>query len=158
VFTGGRAAGATPFRLAALCDTGPVRDGWDDGTVLDRIRALCRAFPEVEEAELQSRPLFHVRRRRFAIFNGADSPSRPRWQGCGRSLHLLTDPLERDALGEDRRFFVSPHHGDRGWLALGFDRPPVDWVEVGELIEMAYRQAAPRALGDRLPDFPAGRS
>ena len=116
----------------------------DDADALRRIRAICRRFPSVEEAALQDRPLFRVGSRRFAIFNGDGSPSRPRWQGVGRSLHVLTDPAEREALTQDSRFRPSPHHGDRGWLALRRDPGEVDWQEVAELLESAYRQAAGR--------------
>src|SRR4051794_30149656 len=41
-----------------------------DQSVLDRVRSICAALRESEEGVLQGRPLFHVRRRRFAIFNG----------------------------------------------------------------------------------------
>jgi hypothetical protein len=114
----------------------------DDDRALRKIRAICGRFPDVEEAELQDRPLFRVASRRFAIFNGDSSPSRPRWAGAGRSLHVLTDPLERDALAHDPRFSASPHHGDRGWVALRLDAGVVDWQEVAELLESGYRQAA----------------
>jgi len=124
--------------------TAAAADG--DATVLARIRTLCAAWPEVEEAELQDRPLFRVRRKRFAIFNGATAPERPRWHGCGQSLHVLTDPSERAALAQDPRFEPSPHHGDRGWMALRLDPTTTDWTEVAELLEAAYRQAAPAAL------------
>ena len=116
----------------------------DDDGALRRIRAICLRFPDAEEAVLQDRPLFRVGSRRFAIFNGDGSPPRPRWQGAGRSLHLLTDPMERQALEQDPRFCPSPHHGDRGWLALRLDSGEVDWQEVAELLESAYLQAAGR--------------
>ncbi len=83
--------------------------------------------------------MFRIGRRRFAIFNGATSDKRPRWSDSGRSLHLLADPHEIDALRHDGRFRVSPHHGDRGWLAVKLDDVgAVDWVEVAELLEPAY--------------------
>jgi predicted DNA-binding protein (MmcQ/YjbR family) len=123
-----------------------------DERALARIRRICRRFPEVEEAELQNRPLFRVRTKRFAIFNGASSPSRPRWQAFGRSLHFLTDPDERHALRDDGRFRVSPHHGDRGWMALDLEGPDVDWNEIAELLETAYRHVASRALVALLDD------
>jgi predicted DNA-binding protein (MmcQ/YjbR family) len=91
-----------------------------------------------------------VRSRRFAIVNRADSPPRPRWRGAGRSLHVVTDPAEREALRQDPRFVASPHHGDRGWLALGLDGDDVDWEEVAELLEAAYRHVAGRRLVERL--------
>ena len=79
------------------------------------------------------------------IFNGAGSTPRPRWSSSGRSLHFLTDPLEVEALRQDRRFSASPHHGHRGWMALRLDARDVDWDEVAELLESAYRQVVPRS-------------
>jgi predicted DNA-binding protein (MmcQ/YjbR family) len=118
----------------------------NDERALARLRAICLAFPEAEEAMLQDRPLFRVRSRRFALFNGASSPPRPRWKDFGRSLHFVTDPQERDALGQDGRFTASPHHGDRGWVAISLDGADVDWTELAELLETAYRHVAARAL------------
>lgn len=120
-------------------------DAGIDAEVLDRVRSLCRRLPGADEGALQDRPLFRVGRRRFAIFNPAASDTRPRWSGSGRSLHFLADPQEIDALRQDDRFAPSPHHGDRGWLALRLDDVgSVDWVEVAELLEFAYLQVAPR--------------
>src|SRR3954447_14750213 len=67
-----------------------------DAVALARIRGICQRFVGADEGELQSRPLFRVGRRRFAIFNGQTSPPRPRWNASGRSLHFLADPLEID--------------------------------------------------------------
>src|SRR3954452_10715335 len=116
-----------------------------DAGALARIRKACLRFPGTEEAALQGRPLFRVvaGNRRFAIFNGADAPPRPRWNSSGRSLHFVTDPSERDALTADGRFTPSPHHGDRGWLALRLDQGDIDWDEVDELVEAAYRCVIP---------------
>lgn len=122
----------------------------DDDRDLSLIRAICLRFPESEEAELQNRPLFRVRTRRFALFNGNGSRPRPRWSGFGRSLHFVTDPQEREALRQDPRFAVSAHHGDRGWMALDLQAGAVDWDEVAELLETAYRQVAGRQLVDEL--------
>jgi predicted DNA-binding protein (MmcQ/YjbR family) len=121
-----------------------------DASDLRHIRAICRVFPEVEETELQDRPLFRVNRRRFAIYNGDDAPAWSRWAHSGRSIHLLTDPAERDALAQDGRFVPSPHHGDRGWVALRLDRGEVDWDELAELLESGYREAAPQRLVELL--------
>ena len=119
----------------------------DDDIVLHRVRAICGGFAGADEGELQDRPLFRVGRRRFAIFNGETSPARSRWSQSGRSLHFVAESLEFEALRRDGRFTPSPHHGDRGWLALRLDDPDVaDWVEIAELLESAYRRIAPRAL------------
>ena len=125
------------------------RSGADDDC-LERIRVMCLAFPEAEEVlSYHQRPLFRVRRRRFAIFNGESSPPRKRWAGWGRSLHFPTAMDERAALRADGRFRASPHHGDRGWLAIDLD-DATDWVELAELVDAAYRQVAPRALVELL--------
>ena len=116
-----------------------------DDAALDRIRSICRQFDGADEGELQDRPLFRVGARRFAIFNGRASPPRPRWSSSGPSLHFLADPDEIAALREDGRFRSSPHHGDRGWLAIALeDHTTVDWDEIAELLESGYRQVAPR--------------
>ena len=123
------------------------RDSELDEVALGRIRRICQRFPGADEDELQSRPLFRVGRRRFAIFNGRTSPPRPRWNASGRSLHFLADPLEIEALRHDNRFSSSPHHGDRGWLAIAMDDlGVVDWDEIAELLESGYRQVAARLI------------
>ena len=120
-----------------------------DERVLDRVRRICAALPGSDEGLLQDRPLFHVRRRRYAIVNGESSPPRPRWNGSGRSVHFLSDPAEREALLHDPRFTRSPHHGDRGWLAIRVDADATDWQELAELLETAHRQVAPRGRARR---------
>lgn len=115
-----------------------------DQEVLDRVRLICTRFDGCEEGVLQDRPLFHVNRRRFAIFNGEASPPRPRWSAAGRSIHFLSDPSEREALLEDPRFTRSPHHGDRGWLAVRLEPDTLDWNELAELLDAAHDQVARR--------------
>ena len=128
-----------------LGDMQRERANEEDHVALERVRRICFGFARAEESELQGRPLFRVGKRRFAIFNGAVSPARPRWNASGRSLHFLTDPLEVEALRQDRRFSASPHHGNRGWMALRLDALDVDWHEVAELLESAYRQVLPHS-------------
>lgn len=113
---------------------------------LVRIRVVCARFPEAEEGVIQDRPLFHVRRRRFAILNSPDAPYRKRWKDFGRSLHFMTDPIRRSVLQGDSRFRVSPHHGFRGWMSLDLSSEGFDWSEIDELLESAYRAVAGREL------------
>ncbi len=42
-----------------------------------------------------------------------------------------------------QRFFRPPYVGQRGWLGIYLD-VEVDWVEVGIMVERAYRQISPR--------------
>lgn len=92
-----------------------------------------------------ARPLFRVRRRRFALFNGESSPPAKRWRGWGRSLHFLSEIDDREGLASDKRLRPSPHHRHRGWLAIDLD-DRTDCAELAEFIDAAYRQAAPAAL------------
>jgi inorganic pyrophosphatase len=117
-----------------------------DRVDLDRIRTICSRFPEADEDSLQGRPMFHVRRRRFAIFNGDDAPPRKRWQAFGRSLHFATRPLLHSQLADDDRFLASPHHGFRGWMALELGTHDVDWHEIERLLFQAYRHVANKKL------------
>ena len=112
-----------------------------DDEALQRVRVLCRALPDADEGKLQDRPLFRVGNRRFAIFNGETSPARKRWADSGRSLHFLADPDDIDALRADARFAASPHHGDRGWLALAIE-DDTDWDEVAELLAAAHARVS----------------
>jgi hypothetical protein len=121
-----------------------------DSADLTRIRTICSRFPEAEEGELQDRPLFHVRRRRFAIFNGTESPRRRRWESFGRSLHLATSPQLSAQIENDDRFVASPHHGFRGWVALDLEKGAFSWGEIDELLEAAYKHVAGRELVDEL--------
>jgi predicted DNA-binding protein (MmcQ/YjbR family) len=117
-----------------------------DEDYLERLREICLAHHEAEEVlPHHKRPLFRVRRRRFAIFNGETSPDRKRWAGWPRSLHFLADADERDALLADSRFRPSPHHPSSGWLAIELN-DETDWTELCELIDAAYNRAAPREL------------
>ena len=125
-----------------------------DSADLARLRGICRRFPEAQEGRLQDRPMFHVRRRRFAIFNGDESPFRPRWKAFGRSIHFMTDSTQRTQLEADNRFIASPHHGFRGWMALDLRADDVDWSEVDELLESAYRQVATKELRAELDQYP----
>ena len=116
-----------------------------DSADLALLRRICSRFPEAEEGSLQGRPLFHVRRRRFAIFNTSDAPPRRRWENFGKSLHFATAPEQRASLERDARFVVSPHHGFRGWIALDLGSD-IDWSEVDRLLESAYRSVAAKEL------------
>jgi predicted DNA-binding protein (MmcQ/YjbR family) len=47
--------------------------------------------------------------------------------------------------GDPERFFRPPYVGHRGWIGLRLDGE-VDWDEVAELCEDAYRSVAPKRL------------
>ena len=107
---------------------------YDDGDpVLARVRTCCTRLPESVEFESHGRPNFRAGSRRvFAVYGaGPDHP---------HALIVRVDPAEDAGLRADARFFVPPYYPDR--LAIDLDAPDVDWDEVGELLESAYRVVA----------------
>jgi predicted DNA-binding protein (MmcQ/YjbR family) len=106
----------------------------DDDPYLTELRAVCLRLPESVEVEAWGRPTFRAGKKMFAVFSGIDE--RP-W-----GVIFKPEPDERPALLGDERFYAPPYFGPGGWLALDFDAAPVDWDEVGELVESSYRQVA----------------
>lgn len=106
----------------------------DDDPHLAELREACSAFPESVEVEAWGRPTFRAGKRIFAVFEG--NHAHP------YALIFKPDPEDREALLQDPRCFVPPYFGASGWLALDLTATPVDWREVGELLESSYRQVA----------------
>lgn len=115
----------------------------DADPILARVRACCAGLPEVVEFESHGRPNFRAGTRRvFAVYGaGPDHP---------HALNLRIDPDDLDGLSADPRFFVPPYYPDR--LALDLDPPDVDWQEVAELLESAYRLVASARMLRELSD------
>ncbi len=100
---------------------------------LARIRACCMALPDVVEFESHGRPNFRAGSRRvFAVYGAGPDHA--------HAVILRIDPADEEGLRADPRLFVPPYYPER--LALDLDVPDVDWVEVAELVESAYRTVA----------------
>ena len=52
---------------------------------------------------------------------------------------------------DPERFFVPPYVGGRGWLGVYLD-VPVDWDEITEIVEDAYRMVAPKKLIEQVDE------
>lgn len=131
----------------------------DDDALLARVRQIALTFPEAKERVSHGSPnWFH--RKTFASWRahikGEHDSTR-----LNRALCFLPDEQERAALLEDDRFHVPAYIGHAGWLVLDLahhlgepgrtqlradDPDGVDWDEVGELIDMSYRNTAPKKL------------
>lgn len=105
----------------------------DADPILAKLRGCIAALPDAVEFESHGRPNFRAGTRRvFAVYGaGPDHP---------HALNLRIDPDDLDGPSADARFFVPPYYPDR--LALDLDAPDVDWQEVAELLEAAYRLVA----------------
>jgi len=111
---------------------------------LDRLRAICLAYPEAEEAGGVGNPSFKVRGKIFAMrhsLHGVD-----RW-----SLWFKAAPGLQEILvgGAPERFFVPPYVGHHGWVGAYLDVDQ-DWEELADLIDESYRMTAPKRLVDQL--------
>jgi hypothetical protein len=118
-------------------------------SLLDRLRSVALALPEVTERVSHGEPCFFVRGRRplcyFHDDRGGDGrvtlwcPAPP-----GVAVELASE--------EPRRFFVPPTSARgafAGWLGIYLDTTgddAVDWDEIARVLDDAYRVVAPKAL------------
>jgi hypothetical protein len=114
---------------------------------LRRMRTICLAFPEVTERLSHGSPTWFVRDRSVFVtlmLDGHHHNQFPHFW-CAAPPGAQAELVAADA----ERFFRPPYVGGRGWLGVRLDRG-VDWAEIAELCEDAYRVIAPRRLVDRL--------
>ena len=111
------------------------------------VREICLALPEVTERRSHGAPTWFVRGKATFVTlweHGHHQDDFPH-------LTLAAPAGAQEALiaGNPERFFRPPYVGHRGWIGvrLGGD---VDWTEIAELCEDAYRTIAPATLVRRL--------
>jgi hypothetical protein len=127
--------------------TGRRRTGNVDVMGMDlteRLREICLALPEVTERPSHGSPAFFVRDKKQFVMLWPDG------HHDNHFPHLwCAAPLGAQAglIGaEPDRFFRPPYVGGRGWIGVRLDSDPVDWAEIAELCEDAYRTVAPARL------------
>jgi hypothetical protein len=119
---------------------------------LARLRAICLAFPEVEERPSHSAPTFFVRGKKSFVMLWQDGHHHNEFP----HLWCAAPPGAQEELVEMEpdRFFRPPYVGHRGWLGVRLDGR-VDWQEIAEVCRDAYRVVAPKTLVAQL-DADAG--
>ena len=108
---------------------------------LARVRALCLALPEVAERLSHGAPTWFAGKKAMVMFMDHHHDD-------GRlALWVAAPPgVQHDVVAlEPERFFVPPYVGTRGWLGVRLDRA-LDWDEVGDIVEEAYRTVATKRL------------
>ena len=119
---------------------------------LPRLRELCLALPEATERMSHGEPTWFVRdKKTFVTYADRHHDDRLAFwcaapDGAQRTL-VESDP---------ERFFVPPYVGHRGWLGVRLD-VGVDWDEIAEIVEDAYRVVAPKKLVAELDTRPGPR-
>ncbi len=115
-----------------------------DDPLLHRVRQICLALPGALEKDSHGRPVFYTTKI-FALY-GAMVKGDRRSTDFARSVVVLPDPAEREALLADERFFVPAYYGAYGWLGLNLGSGRPDWREVTELVDASYRNTAGQRL------------
>ncbi|HWG00616.1 MAG TPA: MmcQ/YjbR family DNA-binding protein [Trebonia sp.] len=116
--------------------------------VTGRLRAICGALPAVTERPSHGAPAFFVRDKKQFVMLWPDGHHDNRFP----HLWCAAPPgAQAELIASDPdRFFRPPYVGGRGWVGVRLDAYPVDWTEIAELCEDAYRVIAPASLVARL--------
>src|ERR1700753_4241564 len=109
---------------------------------LAKVTELCLALPESERRLNGKHADFRVRTKIFAYFLHNHHDDGIVAVCCKAEAGRNVERVAREPL----RFYLPKYIGARGWFGLRLARRPVDWAEVGKLLELSYRLAAPRAL------------
>ena len=109
----------------------------------ERIRAICLALPEVTERLSHGAPTWFVRGKGSFVTLWADGHHDDEFPHlwCAAPPGALAE-LTAAAPG---RFFRPPYVGGRCWIGVRLDRN-LDWTEIAELCQDAYRAIAPARL------------
>jgi hypothetical protein len=121
---------------------------------LPALRKICLALPEVTERLSHGEPTWFVRGKKTFV-SYADHHHNDR---LAFVCAAPTGAQQAMVASDPDRFFVPPYVGGRGWLGVHLDLDePVDWDEVTELVEDAYRMVAPKTLVRLLDELDARR-
>lgn len=114
---------------------------YDGDPLLERVRTICLALPEVTEKLSHGAPAFFVRKQFLMLWpDGHHDDEFPHlWAAAGPGVQQ--ELVET----ESPRFFRPPYVGHRGWIGLRLDGD-LDWQEIAAVCVEAYRAVAPRKL------------
>jgi hypothetical protein len=106
-----------------------------------RVRAICVALPEVTERVSHGAPAFFVKKQFVALWADGHHDNEFPHLWCA-----APDGSQAEQIAvAPERFFRPPYVGGRGWLGMRLDGA-VDWDEVRDVCEDAYRAIAPAKL------------
>ena len=106
-----------------------------------RVRAICLALPRVTERPSHGAPAFFVKKQFVVVW--------PKGHHDHEFPHLWCAAPHGDQAAlirqDPARFFRPPYVGHRGWIGMRLDGS-LDWRQVAEVCEDAYRTVAPARL------------
>jgi hypothetical protein len=116
----------------------------DSPGLAGKVREICLRLPEVTERPSHGSPAFFVRDKKQFVMLWPDGHH----DNLFPHLWCAAPPGAQASLAAEApdRFFRPPYVGGRGWVGVRLDTSPLDWAEVAELCEDAYRTIAPARL------------
>ena len=105
------------------------------------VRSICLALPARMSGPSHGSPGFFVRKQFVMLWSDGHHEHGFPHLWCAAPLGAQEESVATDP----GRYFVPPYVGARGWLGVRLDGE-VDWDEVAERCEDAYRAVAPARL------------
>lgn len=115
-----------------------------------RVRAICLALPDVTEKLSHGAPGFFVRKQFVMLWPGGHHDRHFPQLWCAAPMGAQEALIAPDT-SASARYFRPPYVGHRGWIGVRLDGA-VDWDELAELVEDAYRAVAPARLVAQLDE------
>ena len=109
----------------------------DDGSAIERVRAVCLGLPGATERPSHGSPAFFARKRSFVMFMDNHHRDGRLALWCAAAPGVQAAVVDADP----ERYFVPPYVGHRGWIGVRLDRG-LPWDEVAGVIEDAHEAVA----------------
>lgn len=109
--------------------------------ILERVRRLCLALPEVTERLSHGEPTWFIQgKKTFVMYADHHHDDR-------LAFWCAAPPGAQDGFvrADPSHYFVPPYVGHRGWLGVRLD-VEIDWDEIAGIVNDAYRTLAPQRL------------
>ena len=130
-------------QLYSRCLSALVARGNDPVWLLERVRELALALPEVEERPSHGSPGWRVGGKYFAHFNDQHHGT--------PHIALLAKTSGADELdglveSQPHAYFRPAYYGAAGWVGVILNQPDVDWDGVAQWLARSWRSVAPKKL------------
>lgn len=112
--------------------------------LIQRVREIAMALPDVTEKLSHGEPAFFVRGRLFVMIDNNHHGSGHVAAWCN-----APDGAQRSLVeGDPKHFFVPPYVGKGGWLGMRLDSG-LPWPVVAEILKQAHEVSAAKATAKR---------
>lgn len=116
---------------------------WDK-RLMARLRKICMAYPGVVEVKQFGGPWWKAGKKSFCTYGAESVKVDGVWRGRdGAAFNVSL--MEQAQLVKDPRFERTHYVGQHGWTTMNFGKK-LDWEEVEQLVEDAYRKVAAKKL------------